>query len=218
MGERLGVIILMLGSSCLMIVSILKGVDDWQSQNLRNQLTEFKKDSDYEHNKNAKLDAYVIPSSHGPFMDHQAYGLYYSWLSFQEQDRTLKIQFSEKSVKQFKLQQRQSPLDSSVVINKANQMWRDGVDFRRVLIEFHRAQKIGYYEPFTVVQSLKYYLAHWPDLSLSEKKQVISYLLDHKKYKMQLWQYDSILKLPIIGDRACNILSFNDIVPYHCRN
>lgn len=218
MHERVGILTLMVGSLLLMTLSLIKGADDWQNQTIRNYLSDIKKSAEQENGTIGTLNSLVEPVSQGPFIDHQAFGLYYSWLAFTAQDKASLERFSLKSVEQFQLQLAQRPLDSSVVIDKANQMWRNGAEFDAVVAEFHYAQEVGRYEPFTVMQSLKYYLAHWPQLSLTDKKQTISYLLDHKRYKMKLWQYDSILKLPVIGERACNILAFNSVKPYYCRN
>lgn len=216
--ERVGILGLMAGSLLLMILSVMKGADDWHSQTLRNHLTDLKKTTEQQTHSETVLDRSISPLANGPFVDHQAFGLYYSWVVFQATDRLAIEHFSVKSIEQFQLQQIKRPLDSTVVINKANQMWRGGVAFNTVIKEYHRAQEMGRYEPFTVMESLKYYLAHWPELSITDKKQTISYLLDHQRYNMKLWQYDSILKLPVIGDRACNILAFNNVSPYFCRN
>lgn len=217
MGDRIGILSLMLGALVLIILSLMKGADDWQNQTIRNYLSDVEKVAEQRDGVIMTLDSSIEPMSKGPFIDHQAFGLYYSWLAFAAQDRESVESFSAKSVEQFELQLSKRPLDSSVVIDKANQMWRNGAEFDSVIAEYHYAQAIGLYEPFTVIQSLKYYLAHWPNLSLTDKKQAISYLLDHKRYNMKLWQYDSILKLPVVGERACNILAFNDVKPYFCR-
>lgn len=217
MGDRIGILSLMLGAFVLIILSLMKGADDWQNQTIRNYLSDLEKVVEQRDSDIMTLDRSIEPMSKGPFIDHQAFGLYYSWLAFSVQDSESIERFSAKSVQQFELQLSKRPLDSSVVIDKANQMWRNGAAFDAVIAEYHYAQAIGRYEPFTVKQSLKYYLAHWQDLSLTDKKQAISYLLDHKRYNMKLWQYDSILKLPVVGERACNILAFNNLKPYFCR-
>jgi len=217
MGDRIGILSLMLGAFVLIILSLMKGADDWQNQTIRNYLSDLEKVVEQRDGDIMTLDRSIEPMSKGPFIDHQAFGLYYSWLAFSVQDRESIERFSAKSVQQFELQLSKRPLDSSVVIDKANQMWRNGAAFDAVIAEYHYAQAIGRYEPFTVKQSLKYYLAHWQNLSLTDKKQAISYLLDHKRYNMKLWQYDSILKLPVVGERACNILAFNNLKPYFCR-
>ncbi|EGU43432.1 hypothetical protein VII00023_16410 [Vibrio ichthyoenteri ATCC 700023] len=218
MRKRMMSLGLMVGALLLMFLSVIKGVDDWQSQTLRNTLADLNRATIQAGKHDIALDMTLTPASSGPFIDHQAFGLYYSWLGFQAVKPQSVEKFSLLSIDQFEQQQKKRPLDSTVVVNKANQMWRNGAPFDVVIKQFHLAHEMGLYESFTVKQSLIYYLAHWPELSLVDKKQSISYLLDHERYKMKLWQYDSILKMPVIGERACNILEFNNISPYYCRH
>ncbi|WP_236688427.1 hypothetical protein [Vibrio renipiscarius] len=212
----------LIGSILLLMSAVNKGRDDWHSQVIRNQMASLSVESVETSSDKALLDGTLLddtlePDSFGPFIDHGSIGLYYSWIAFQSSDEATKRDFAKRSIEQLQLQLHFRPLDSAIMINKANQLWRNGEGFDDVMAEFELAQHLGPYEPLTVKESLTYYLAYWPELSSEKKNVVLSYLLDHEKYKMKLWQYDSILVKPIIGERACAILGFNNITPYYCR-
>ncbi|MDA0148903.1 hypothetical protein [Vibrio sp. LaRot3] len=204
--------------SVLLLLSIAKGLDDMAQLSLKNQLTEVKRNTVKHGYTDAKLTHHYTPVSATPFDDSSTLALYFSWLAYQERSNTAESKmFSQRAQQLYTQQLRLRPLDASLAVQRANEKWRSGGTFSSALDDFHLAQKLGHYEQFTLLNTLTYFLSHWPQLSLDDKKTAIGYLLEHDKYAMKLWQYDALLQKPVVGERACSIFKFNGITPYFCR-
>jgi len=204
--------------SVLLLLSVAKGLDDMAQLSLQNQLTEIKRNTVKHGLTDAKLNHHYQPVSATPFDDNSTLALYFSWLAYQERSDQIKSQrFSQRAQDLYTAQLKLRPLDASLVVQRANEKWRSGGTFESTLADFHLAQELGHFERFTLMHTLTYFLAHWPQLSLDDKKTAIAYLLEHDKYAMKLWQYDSLLQKPVAGERACSIFKFNGITPYFCR-
>ncbi|MGF1908724.1 hypothetical protein L4C38_04665 [Vibrio kasasachensis] len=200
------------------VLAVFKGADDYLSQSRKNHLVEFEPLSNNEMVPDLLGAMEPLPLVWVPFNDHETYGLYYSWLAFNAKGNpTLVEHYNHLSSVEFESQQMLKPLDSKVVIFRANQMWREGGSFDDVLAQFKLAQRLGNFEKLTLMESLNFYLSNWPELTVADKKIAISYLLDHEKYAMKIWQFDDLLKKPIVGGRACSLLKFNGLTPYYCR-
>ncbi|MBA5763777.1 hypothetical protein H2O73_15540 [Vibrio sp. 404] len=218
MPYRMGLFALSIFIAFCILLAVLKGADDYTNQVYQHRISQMKDTVKKEINEATLREIEPIPFAWTPFPNHEIYGLYYSWLAYYGRDSYDSFnKLNSKSLEEFYLQQVTKPLDSQVVVYKANQMWRSKYSHSDVLEQFHLAQKLGHFERLTLMESLNFYFANWTLLTIRDKKVAVSYLLDHEKYAMKMWQYDSLLKKPVIGERVCAVFSFNDISPYYCR-
>lgn len=152
------------------------------------------------------------------FLDVSERASYNTWMAYANKSESEAwVTYNNEALRYIEIQQKQRPLDSSLVIQKANIMWRMGAEHDEVLEQYRFAIRIGKFEKYTLTNTLIFYLSIWPDINNDDRKVAVSYLLDMKRYKMEKWQYDHILKMPLIGQRACAIYSFNNMTPYYCR-
>ncbi|RJX69706.1 hypothetical protein DZ860_14600 [Vibrio sinensis] len=218
--HRFSLIMLMTLCAALFFLSGAKGVVNLHRLALATTLDDVKKSTLKELPANSLVESqldlpYLLPSF---FLDLSERSNYNAWMAYVNRDDEKQWQlFNQRALNNIEEQQKKRPLDSTLVIQKANIMWRLDAPHSDILEQYRLAVQLGEFERYTLINTLIFYLSSWPELESVDRKVAVSYLLDMKRYKMKNWQYDQILKMPLVGERACAIYSFNNVRPYFCR-
>ncbi|WP_222939809.1 hypothetical protein [Photobacterium sp. BZF1] len=101
-----------------------------------------------------------------------------------------------------------SPLNYTALIQHAESLWRMGKPFDVINQPISLAQKVAPFDTKVALFSLEFLLAHWPQLSASEKVLASRYLLKPIQYRINYHQLNEVVARSPEKERACRLLGF----------
>ncbi|WP_367990317.1 hypothetical protein AB2S62_17120 [Vibrio sp. NTOU-M3] len=158
-----------------------------------------------------QLDSWLSSSSNHP--DYFSYASnFYAWASYiatlRLNDEWLAREYSERSKKMMESFILLKPYDAYGYASLAKEEWRNGASYMKIKGLIDLSKKQGPYEKVTGSNSLEFYLAFWPMLTVDDKEDAISMIFNGSKYGLNEYHFRRILTQPLLKMRFCSITKF----------
>ncbi len=104
---------------------------------------------------------------------------------------------------------RLKPMAGEAYRQLANYYWNLGASASVIGEYIAKAQAAEPFERSTLLDSLRYYLSFWQQLTIGERKQAVEYLFDTSKYGINYEWIGGQLDDPALRRKACQIYAFS---------